>query len=111
MNELIAAGVVGTAFSLLRRKYIRWKNKRKPRSGTFRRRLLHKYGKKCMVCGSRKKIEAHHIDPKGEGGSDDIENGILLCHRCHVQAHRGKFSRWYLKRRISFSLTFSFDVV
>lgn len=32
-------------------------------------------------------IELHHIVPKSEGGSDNIENAISLCLRCHSEVH------------------------
>ena len=101
MSEIVTAGFVGGALVFLRRKWIRWSNKRKPRSSSFRRQLIRKYGKKCMICSSRKKIEAHHIDPKRKGGSDNPEeNGILLCHKCHTRADNGEFSQRYLRRRV-----------
>jgi len=41
-------------------------------------------GYKCERCGKNsKKIYAHHILPKQMGGSDDIENLLLVCERCH----------------------------
>ncbi len=30
-------------------------------------------------------IDAHHIIPENEGGSDDIDNGAPLCQNCHDQ--------------------------
>ena len=47
-------------------------------------RLIIRSGGCCELCGSRGKLDAHHI----EGRSPmhlrwDLENGIALCFRCH----------------------------
>ncbi len=34
--------------------------------------------------------EVHHIKPKSEGGSDDFENLMSLCHSCHMKMHNIK---------------------
>jgi 5-methylcytosine-specific restriction endonuclease McrA len=39
---------------------------------------------KCMACFKRSKsLTCHHIIPRCEGGSDDIDNLITLCIKCH----------------------------
>lgn len=40
---------------------------------------------KCMVCGSKHELEAHHIYPKIQYPEKalDIEYGITLCSKCH----------------------------
>jgi hypothetical protein len=40
--------------------------------------------------------EAHHIDPYSEGGSTDVDRGILLCRFHHMQLHHG---RWRISRQ------------
>ena len=42
----------------------------------------------CCVCHRYKglKIEVHHIIPRSEGGSDNIDNAIPLCLDCHTDA-------------------------
>jgi hypothetical protein len=42
---------------------------------------------KCVNCGSIKNLQAHHIIPVSEGGSDDLENGKALCEECHANEH------------------------
>jgi hypothetical protein len=32
-------------------------------------------------------METDHIKPKGEGGSDDIDNAIPVCFDCHAEIH------------------------
>lgn len=60
----------------------------------------HGYGEQdmiqCSVCGCRA-VDIHHIEPKGTGGKDDIQNLIALCRRCHEMAHTHIFSKHYLK--------------
>lgn len=44
----------------------------------------------CCLCGKAcgTNIEIHHITPKGEGGSDDIDNAIPLCFDCHSEIEK-----------------------
>jgi len=44
----------------------------------------------CVICG-RKAQDAHHITNRNEmpNGGYVKENGISLCHACHIQAERG----------------------
>lgn len=49
----------------------------------------------CQYCkGKHKdpKIEAHHIVFRSQGGSDEPDNLIALCHTCHWELHQGKIS-------------------
>lgn len=102
MSDLLAAGIVGAVLFFVRGKWIRRQNRLAPRTQTFRRVLIQKYGKRCMACGKTRRtggIEAHHIVEKSKGGSNDpLKNGVLLCRRCHQKAHEGKLSRRYLRR-------------
>lgn len=50
--------------------------------------LVHSHRRCCIChrfCGV--KIELDHIDPIGEGGTDDIENAIPVCFECHAEIH------------------------
>jgi hypothetical protein len=46
----------------------------------FRRLVLARDGHACTRCGSRHKLDAHHIRP-----GYDIDAGITLCNSCHVE--------------------------
>ena len=48
---------------------------------------------KCVVCGSKERLEAHHIKSKSEYPelSNALENGVTLCRSCHYSAHEGHF--------------------
>ena len=40
-------------------------------------------------CGRTGKIDMHHIIRRSQGGSDDPENLVPLCHACHMGHHDG----------------------
>lgn len=45
---------------------------------------------RCMNChrtGDELTLDVHHIVPRGQGGSNQFTNLILLCRQCHDAAH------------------------
>lgn len=55
--------------------------------------VLNRDSYTCQHCrGKHKdsKLEVHHIVFRRNGGSDDSENLITLCHTCHKALHNGK---------------------
>jgi hypothetical protein len=49
------------------------------------------FGHRCMGCGEATTVvDAHHIEPRGLGGTDTKENLLVLCPNCHRDVHRGK---------------------
>ena len=44
--------------------------------------------KKCMKCGRSSELEIHHIIPIRKGGTNRIDNLVLLCKRCHEKADK-----------------------
>lgn len=46
----------------------------------------------CQECGvhcrNKVKIQAHHVVPRIQGGSDDLDNLITLCASCHTRTER-----------------------
>ena len=57
-----------------------------------KRKLLEVWHDECAICGSRDFLEFHHIIPKSKGGSDDYDNLILLCARCHAGIHKRTYN-------------------
>lgn len=56
-------------------------------------RVLNRDKYKCQICkGKHKdsKLEVHHIVYRSQGGSDEAENLITLCHTCHSALHAGR---------------------
>ena len=51
--------------------------------------LLVDTGRRCCLCPTLHQVQLHHITPKEEGGTDDIDNAISLCPNCHDMVHKG----------------------
>lgn len=58
--------------------------------GGNRQKTIDKTGGKCAVCGDKFDV-VHHIVPRHEGGTDELDNLIPLCNRCHSYAHDGNY--------------------
>jgi hypothetical protein len=61
-----------------------------PRDEAFRKDIRRIYGSRCAICGislvtpdGRQEAQSAHIYPKEFDGSDDLRNGICLCHMHH----------------------------
>lgn len=52
--------------------------------------VIKRDGEQCSKCGSRGHLHLHHIKPLSKGGSNKIENLILLCENCHSKEHGGR---------------------
>jgi hypothetical protein len=48
-----------------------------------RNRYVRKMGGRCEECGSLRKVECHHIDPRGPDADGNFK---LLCSVCHHEA-------------------------
>lgn len=56
-----------------------------------RHAILARDNYQCQNCKTKDSIfEVHHLVPKSQGGSDEPENLITLCRKCHRDYHDGK---------------------
>ncbi len=58
-------------------------------------KVLNRDNYECQCCrGKHKdsKLEVHHIIYRSQGGSDDENNLITLCHTCHKKVHNGEIT-------------------
>jgi len=74
------------------RNKIRWERNQIRRYGNFRNRVV---GGSCEICGSKGKLDIHHIDgngrnlvDKGEFSNNNRANLRTLCRSCHMKVHR-----------------------
>ena len=60
----------------------------------------------CQRCEERFKwghgLTSHHIRPRMEGGSDDLNNLIALCNPCHDEIEGMGLSRWEIEAGITY---------
>ena len=51
--------------------------------------VYKKDGYKCILCGSNKILNAHHLDGWNwcKEKRYDLENGVTLCEKCHISFH------------------------
>jgi len=74
-----------------RRRVVR-KHSEAIRNTKFRRAVLQVYEQKCAVCGLQiGVVEASHIVPVAEGGTDEVTNGIAFCPNHHKAFDQGLF--------------------
>jgi phage replication O-like protein O len=50
----------------------------------------------CYLCNFKEALEEHHIIPRSKGGSNKIDNKIILCPNCHTLVHKGKHTEKFL---------------
>lgn len=55
----------------------------------WKKQVFEIFDKKCFICNSESFVQAHHIIPYKEGGTNitDPYNGMPLCKICHKEAH------------------------
>ncbi|MNO59252.1 hypothetical protein D3C76_498370 [compost metagenome] len=68
------------------------------RSLAFRKSVLMQYGNRCAICkvgflapAGLYGVEAAHVVPRSEKGTDDVRNGIALCRNHHWAFDAGLF--------------------
>jgi hypothetical protein len=66
--------------------------RRKTIPPAVRAKVLARDGHRCAAegCGATQFLEVHHRVPVAAGGTNDSENLVTLCHRCHRALHGWK---------------------
>lgn len=56
---------------------------------TWRRLVLSKFANKCVICNSKEKLHAHHLNGflLDKENRLNVDNGVCLCQRCHIKFH------------------------
>lgn len=90
--------------ALANEKIRHWGYQKGPNYGfeNTRAMILNRDGYTCRYCrGKHKdsKLEVHHIIFRSQGGSDEADNLITLCHTCHKALHDGEISPGFNGRR------------
>ena len=57
---------------------------------------VRKRDKRCLICGSRKELHAHHLFDKSTYPIFSLQlwNGRTMCKRCHMKFHEWKGGAW-----------------
>ncbi|WP_324736392.1 HNH endonuclease signature motif containing protein [Thermococcus sp. SY098] len=67
-----------------------------------KRAIMEAVGFKCEVCGKKlppSALHIHHITPVSEGGTNRVDNIIVVCANCHNLIHRAnKYPREKLRK-------------
>ncbi len=69
-----------------------------PEYKAWREKILGRDESACVMCGSRQKLQAHHLKPRTAHPelTFDLANGITLCKPCHRKI-RGREQEWESK--------------
>lgn len=65
------------------------------RSSKYRKwklEVLKRDNNKCVKCGTKEKLHAHHIKPFSDNKElrYEVSNGITLCNQCHKEVHKNE---------------------
>ena len=60
-------------------------------------RLEH-LGEPCDVCELRPGTQIHHKTFRSQGGNDEVQNLLWICHLCHADVHNGRLDRYALTK-------------
>lgn len=55
----------------------------------------------CAICKDENALDAHHIIPLKDGGSNDQSNLICLCRRCHQRVHKDVYVIEPITKKVS----------
>lgn len=71
----------------------------------LRRQVLSRDRNRCQSCRIHRsygrKLTAHHIVPRDQGGNDDLSNLITLCEPCHNTIEGQGLTEWQIKQGVT----------
>lgn len=70
-------------------------------SGLIRTMAETRLGEVCYNCGGKEDIELHHVVPLKLGGTNNLSNIVVLCHKCHMASHYGRHIRDYQNKKVT----------
>ena len=73
----------------------------------LRRHVVERDGGRCVLC-LQNGTDVHHVIYRSQGGTDSLNNLVLLCRHCHERAHgtgNGKQSQKDIKNALQEYLT------
>lgn len=85
------------SYSLHRKKYAGLYDALSWKWSKFLEEYWEKYPKECSICGTRRRVELHHIVPRHIAPDRifDESNVIALCRSCHLRwGHLGDWDMW-----------------
>jgi 5-methylcytosine-specific restriction endonuclease McrA len=53
----------------------------------LRASVLSRDDAQCQKCGSKLRLEVHHVVPRHLDGDDELSNLITFCKKCHSKSH------------------------
>ncbi|HLU50470.1 MAG TPA: HNH endonuclease, partial [Planctomycetota bacterium] len=62
----------------------------RPNSTAFSQKVKRRDGNRCLNCGKRVCLQAHHIVYREHGGRTEQSNSMALCAVCHALVHEGR---------------------
>lgn len=65
----------------------------------LRKQVYKKCNNKCVKCGSKNKLHIHHVVEFSKGGRTELDNLVLLCVKCHAEAHKDNQAYHMLKKQ------------
>ena len=70
-------------------KYRKIKSPKNFRLPKWAKLVKERDGYTCQKCGSKESLQAHHVHPVATHPelSEDVDNGLTLCKKCHSEAH------------------------
>lgn len=67
--------------------------KQEQTSSTWRANVFKHKKKVCAVCGSREHLEIHHVQAIANGGTNELDNLLVVCQMHHKHMHNKIYTK------------------